>query len=223
MKRTVLAIVLLASAAPVQAQPGVSLSAMPDEPPAVQGSAAQVVVRQDAIEARAPSDPGRPRAMLELAEAYRALDRRREETRTLARIVQDHPTYEVDLVLFRLAMALVAQGQHDRARQVWHRLVRTQPASPYVQAAYVAFADHYASSGDLAAARQFLERALSLPRGGWEAYARYRHAWLLAQAGDRPGAHAELDRAARAASQPGQVGASEVQAAIARDRAALSR
>ena len=222
MKRSALVIGLLVIAGSAHAQPGVSLSAMPEEPPVVQRSAEQHLLRRAATEARPASDPGRPAAMLELAEAFRALSRRADETRTLARIVQDHPTYEADRVLFRLAMALVAQRQPERARQVFVRLLRSQPASPYVQGAYVALADQHAGSGDLAAAGRFIERALSFPGGRWEAYARYRHAWLLAEDGDRGAARAALDLAARAASQPGQVGASEVLRAIDLDRAALS-
>lgn len=215
-------VVVLAIVSVAEAQTaGASLRAMPDEPPAVSGPPQQCVLRAPQTEARATSDPGRPAAMLELAEAYRALDRRADETRTLARIVQDHPAHQADRVLFRLAIALSAQQQPDRARQVWMRLIQRHPQSPYVQAAYVSFADHYAASGDPAAARQFLERALTLSGGRWEAYARYRLAWALAQQGDRAAARAALDHAARAASRSEQIGAREVAEAIARDRPAI--
>ncbi len=222
MKWTAFAVVLAVTGS-ARAQPTASLTTMPHEPPVVSGSAEQYVLQQAAIEARDPSDPGRPSAMLELAEAHRVLARRDEETRVLARIMLDHPAFQADRVLFRLAMALVAQNRPEQARQVWLRLIRHHPASPYVQAGYVSLADGDAAEGDLTAARQFLERALTLPKHPWEAYARYRYAWVIAQQGDRAAARAELDHAARAASRPGQVGAAEVSAAIARDRPVLLR
>lgn len=119
---SVLAVAIALVAAPCAAQsrdcsaiPAPTLTTIPDEPPAVHTPPATTIGRAGAIEAMAVTDPARPSAMFELAEAYRALGRGTDEMRTLARIVQDHPSWPaLDRVQFRLGRA-IAGGLYELA------------------------------------------------------------------------------------------------------------
>lgn len=100
-----------------------------------------------------------------------------EAIRVWATIVQDHPAHpRIDEVLFELAMALARTEQHDRARQVFHRLISRHPQSDRVPRAYLAFAVYYLGQRDADAASRFLERATSLvgtPVGAMALYLDY--------------------------------------------------
>lgn len=105
---------------------------------------------------------------------------------------------------------------------MWLRLVREFPTSDYVQAAFVSFGDYFVAQGDLEAAEQFYERALQFEGGRWLAYAHDRHAWALAQVGDRR-ALTELALVAGAlGASPPQLGASAIRVAANGDQSALS-
>jgi tetratricopeptide (TPR) repeat protein len=210
--------------APSTSTGGPTCSTAPDEEPNLRAPASATIARQAAIEAMASADPGRPDAMFELAEAFRASRDAEREIRTLARLVQDHPDWmHFARVLFRLARALDASHQGDQARMVWMRLVQYFPSSDYVQAAYVAFGDRFFADGDLAAARQFYERATTYARARWSAYAEYRLAWVLATQRDR----AALTHLTAAAALVGegtaapQLGSALVRTAINADQAAI--
>lgn len=230
MARALVVLVLSTLALPCAAQPpacdslpGPTLSAMPDEPPALHGPAEATLARAAAIEAMAASDPARPAAMFELAEAQRTLGRTSDEVRTLATIVQDHPSApDAARVQYRLARALVRQGQHDAARIVWMHVLRSFPTSPYVQAAYVELGDYYASMGNLELSRSFYERALTTPPASWTAYAHYRLAWALAHAGDRTALDHVRDALAALTASP-QLSEASVRSALASDQGALAR
>jgi tetratricopeptide (TPR) repeat protein len=227
-----IASLLLGLASPCAAQPGSArcrslpeptLATLPDEAPSLHAPADATVARAATIEAMPIVDPARPGAMLELAEAYRSLGRSGDEIRTLARIAQDHPTWESgDRVQFRLGRALAASQQPERARQVGLHLVQQFPASDYVQPTYLAFGDYFFEQGDYASAQQFFERALLTPHGRWTAYAQYRLAWTLARSGER----AALQRLADAnatLSAPGapQIGAAPLRAALNTDQGGI--
>lgn len=126
-------------------------------------------------------------------EVRRLIERRREleaatqadreaVIRTLATLVSDFPSHrELDEVLFTLAYHLEELRQRQRARQVYHRLLRDFPQSPYVPQAYLAFAEFYFGDGNLGAARQFYERVIAIPpeRNAVYGYALYKLAWVL--------------------------------------------
>ena len=59
-------------------------------------------------------------------------DTREDNIKTLALLVKDHPEYKkMDEVLFALGFSLDEMKQFDRARQVYHRLIKGFPQSDY--------------------------------------------------------------------------------------------
>lgn len=168
----------------------------------------------------------RPEQLRQLGEAlrdvYRASgdrDALAESIRSLARRLQEYPEHDhTDRVLFLLAWGLDELDDHDRARQVHHRLIRHYPASPYVAIAYLAFGDHYFEEGDPRAAERFYDRGVLLQAGLPSAYAAYMRAWSLHRAGDA--STAELERARRLAVGPSAL-ARVIAAAIERDACRL--
>ncbi len=105
---------------------------------------------------------------------------RQEAIRTYATLVQDHPDYRrMDEVLFSLAFGLEEMRQHDRARQVYHRLIKGFPQSRFVPHAYLSFAEFYFNEGDMGAARQFYNKVTEFPpeRNPVYGYALYKTAW----------------------------------------------
>ena len=126
-----------------------------------------------------------------------ARQHREAAIRTLAQLVADHTDRRgLDGSLFTLALHLGAIGQHTRARQVYHRLLRAFPESRFVPHAYLAFAEHYFAEGELDPARQFYERVLAIPpeRNSVFGYARYKLAWVRFNQDDFRGALDEFVR-----------------------------
>ncbi len=114
-------------------------------------------------------------------QAQQQLNRLREEAiRTYATLVQDHPDYRrMDEVLFSLAFGLEELRQHDRARQVYHRLIKGFPQSRFIPHAYLSFAEFYFNEGDMRAAIQFYGKVLEFPaeRNPVYGYSLYKSAW----------------------------------------------
>jgi len=107
---------------------------------------------------------------------------RQEAIRTYATLVQDHPNFRrMDEVLFSLAFGLEELRQHDRARQVYHRLIKGFPQSRFVPHAYLSFAEFYFNEGDMRAATQFYAKVLEFPpeRNPVYGYSLYKSAWAL--------------------------------------------
>jgi tetratricopeptide (TPR) repeat protein len=105
---------------------------------------------------------------------------REENIRTLAQLVKDHPDYKkMDEVLFSLGFSLEEMKQFDRARQVYHRLIKTYPQSAFVPNAYLSFAEYYFQQGDMAAAKQFYAKVTEIPpeRNKVYGFALYKQAW----------------------------------------------
>ncbi|RLB53231.1 MAG: hypothetical protein DRJ42_12505 [Deltaproteobacteria bacterium] len=105
---------------------------------------------------------------------------RQEAIRTYATLVQDHSDYRrMDEVLFSLAFGLEELQQHDRARQVYHRLIKGFPQSRFVPTAYLSFAEFYFTDGDMRAASQFYNKVTEFPpeRNPVYGYALYKSAW----------------------------------------------
>lgn len=108
-----------------------------------------------------------------------------QSIRSLATLMRDFPEHpHMDRSLFLLAWGLGEMDQHDRARQVYHRLIRNYPQSPYVPTAYLRFGDFYFAEGDARAAERFYDRAAQMQAGAASAYAGYMRAWALHRAGE---------------------------------------
>jgi tetratricopeptide (TPR) repeat protein len=109
------------------------------------------------------------------------LDQTREQNiKTLALLVKDHPNYKrMDEVLFSLGFSLEEMKQFDRARQVYHRLIKNHPQSDYIPNAYLSFAEYYFQEGDMRAAKQFYAKVTEIPpeRNKVYGYALYKQAW----------------------------------------------
>jgi tetratricopeptide (TPR) repeat protein len=105
---------------------------------------------------------------------------REDNIKTLAVLVKDHPDYKkMDEVLFALGFSLDEMKQFDRARQVYHRLIKGFPQSDYIPNAYLSFAEYYFQQGDMKAAQQFYQKVTEIPpaRNKVYGYALYKQAW----------------------------------------------
>ncbi|MDH5674138.1 MAG: tetratricopeptide repeat protein [Myxococcales bacterium] len=105
---------------------------------------------------------------------------REQNIKTLAMLVRDHPDYKkMDEVLFSLGFSLEEMKQFDRARQVYHRLIKGFPQSSFIPNAYLSFAEYYFQQGDMGAAKQFYQKVTEIPpeRNRVYGYAVYKQAW----------------------------------------------
>jgi tetratricopeptide (TPR) repeat protein len=111
----------------------------------------------------------------------------------------------MDVTLFGLALQLGRLEEHDRARMVYHRLIRSEPASVYIPFAYLSFADYYFDEGNMSAARQFYEKVTEFGGAGVVvAYSYYRIGWATHAAGDAEAAfQAMFDAMTTARSESG--------------------
>lgn len=134
-----------------------------------------------------------------------ALQRFREQAiRTYARLVRDFPNYrQMDQVLFSLAFGLEEMRQFQRARQVYHRLIKGHPQSQFIPHAYLSFAEYYFGEGDMRAARQFYNKVTEIPpeRNPVYGYALYKQAWALYNLEDFRGALTQFVRTVEFAQQ----------------------
>lgn len=114
-------------------------------------------------------------------QAQTQLDETRQESiRTYATLVQDHPDFpRMDEVLFSLAYSLEEIRQQDRARQVYHRLIKGYPQSRFIPHAYLSFAEFYFGEGEMEAALRFYGKVTEFPpeRNPIYGYALYKSAW----------------------------------------------
>ncbi len=105
---------------------------------------------------------------------------REDNITTLAMLVKDHPNFKkMDEVLFSLGFSLDEMKQFDRARQVYHRLIKSYPQSDYIPNAYLSFAEYYFQQGDMKAAQQFYQKVTEIPpeKNKVYGYAIYKQAW----------------------------------------------
>lgn len=116
---------------------------------------------------------------------------REQNIKTLALLVKDHPDYKkMDEVLFSLGFSLEEMKQFDRARQVYHRLIKGFPQSAFVPNAYLSFAEYYFQQGDMQAAMQFYQKVTEIPpeRNKVYGFAIYKQAWCAYNLEDFKGA-----------------------------------
>lgn len=105
---------------------------------------------------------------------------REANIKTLATLVKDHSNFKkMDEVLFSLGFSLEEMKQFDRARQVYHRLIKAFPQSAFIPNAYLSFAEYYFQQGDMRAAQQFYQKVTEIPpeRNKVYGYAVYKQAW----------------------------------------------
>ncbi|HJL19194.1 MAG TPA: tetratricopeptide repeat protein [Sandaracinaceae bacterium LLY-WYZ-13_1] len=129
---------------------------------------------------------------------------RQEAIRTYARLVRDYPNYrDMDRVLFSLAFGLEEMRQFQRARQVYHRLIKGYPQSQYIPHAYLSFAEYYFGEGDMRAAQQFYSKVTEIPpeRNPVYGYALYKQAWAMYNLEDFQGALTQFVRTIEFAQQ----------------------
>ena len=122
---------------------------------------------------------------------------RQAAIQTYARLVRDFPDYrEMDRVLFSLAFGLEEMRQFQRARQVYHRLIKGYPQSAYIPHAYLSFAEYYFGDGDMRAAQQFYTKVTEIPpeRNPVYGYALYKQAWAMYNLEDFRGALTQFVR-----------------------------
>ena len=114
-------------------------------------------------------------------QASQALKNSREQAiRTYAILVNDHPDFpQMDRVLFSLAFGLEELRQQDRAREVYHRLIKGYPQSRFIPNAYLSFAEFYFNEGEMGASLRFYDRVTDFPpeRNPVYGYALYKSAW----------------------------------------------
>ncbi|MCA9605839.1 MAG: tetratricopeptide repeat protein [Myxococcales bacterium] len=129
---------------------------------------------------------------------------RQEAIRHYARLVRDYPNYRnMDQVLFSLAFGLEEMRQFQRARQVYHRLIKGFPQSQYIPHAYLSFAEYYFGEGDMRAAQQFYNKVTEIPpdRNPVYGYALYKQAWAMYNLEDFRGALTQFVRTIEFAQQ----------------------
>jgi tetratricopeptide (TPR) repeat protein len=138
-------------------------------------------------------------------QAEEALQRFRQDAiRTYARLVRDFPNYRnMDQVLFSLAFGLEEMRQFQRARQVYHRLIKGYPQSRFIPHAYLSFAEYYFGEGDMRAAQQFYSKVTEIPadRNPVYGYALYKQAWAMYNLEDYRGALTQFVRTIEFAQQ----------------------
>ncbi|MBX3245699.1 MAG: tetratricopeptide repeat protein [Myxococcales bacterium] len=114
-------------------------------------------------------------------QATAQLDEARQQSiRTYATLVNDHPDFgRMDEVLFSLAFGLEELRETDRARQVYHRLIKSYPQSRFIPHAYLSFAEFYFNESEMTAALQFYGKVTEFPpeRNPVYGYALYKSAW----------------------------------------------
>jgi tetratricopeptide (TPR) repeat protein len=107
---------------------------------------------------------------------------RADNIQTLAILVRDHSEFRrMDEVLFSLGFALEELKQYDKARLVYHRLIKEYPASKYIPNAYLSFAEYYFQQGDMQAALKFYKKVNEIPpdRNNVYGYSLYKQAWCF--------------------------------------------
>jgi tetratricopeptide (TPR) repeat protein len=107
---------------------------------------------------------------------------RGDNIQTLAILVRDHSDFRrMDEVLFSLGFALEELKQYDKARLVYHRLIKEYPSSKYIPNAYLSFAEYYFQQGDMQAALKFYKKVGEIPpeRNNVYGYAIYKQAWCF--------------------------------------------
>lgn len=85
---------------------------------------------------------------------------------------------KMDIALFEYGYTLQSGKYMKEARAAYDRLLKNYPQSKFVPEAHLAFADYYASAGQLADAEPRYQMVLKFPKSPASAYAMYRLGWI---------------------------------------------
>jgi tetratricopeptide (TPR) repeat protein len=94
----------------------------------------------------------------------------------------------MDEVFYRLGTLLRSADQPDASRELFHRLLKEFPQSPYVPDAYLTFADDFFVKGDRAHALDFYTKVSQFPVSAVYGFALYKKAWTQSNLDDHRGA-----------------------------------
>jgi len=90
----------------------------------------------------------------------------------------------MDEVLFKLAYLLQSVKKADKAREVFHELIKDYPNSKYIPDAYLSFAEYYFGEFEMDAALKFYEKVEQFPESSVYGYAVYKKGWCWINLGD---------------------------------------
>jgi len=191
---------------------------------------ARVARLEAEVTATPQNAPSQAEQLRQLAEAqrdvYRATGARsalEASIRRFAQTVRDHPNMpHMDRVLFLLAWGLDELEQPQRAREIYFRLIRRFPTSPYVALGYLRFAEHYWAEGDFRAAQQFFQHVVAMEAGIHSAYAAYMAAWSAHRLGDASEARGSAAGARRVLTSIAHPSAQSLREALDRDACAIA-
>ena len=97
----------------------------------------------------------------------------------------NYPSYaRMDEVLFRMGYWLERSGHADKARPIFHRLLKEYPQSRYVPEALLSFADDFFAKGDMSRALDFYIKITQFPQSSVFGFALYKKAWSQANLGE---------------------------------------
>jgi outer membrane protein assembly factor BamD (BamD/ComL family) len=103
------------------------------------------------------------------------------------RALTDDPAFQrwpkLDVALFYYGYTLQGGNYMKEARAVYDKLLKSYPASKYVPAAHLAFADYYFEQGQLADAEARYKQVLKFPKSPSYWYAMYKLGWIQFQLG----------------------------------------
>ena len=91
----------------------------------------------------------------------------------------------MDEALFYYAYTLQGAKRVDLARKVYQQLIQNYPNSKFIPFAFLAFADYFFETNNLAQAEKFYDKVLEFPTSPVYAYALYKKGWVYLNL-DRP-------------------------------------
>ena len=97
-------------------------------------------------------------------------------------VIANNPRFKnyprMDEALFYYAYTLQGAKRVDLARKVYHQLIQNYPNSKFIPFAYLAFADYFFETNNLAQAEKFYDKVLEFPKSSVYPYAMYKKGWV---------------------------------------------
>jgi TolA-binding protein len=104
-------------------------------------------------------------------------------------LIANNPKFKnyarMDEALFYYAYTLQGAKRVDLARKVYQQLIQSYPNSKFIPFAFLAFADYFFETNNLAQAEKFYDKVLEFPSSPVYAYALYKKGWVYLNQ-DRP-------------------------------------
>jgi TolA-binding protein len=104
-------------------------------------------------------------------------------------LIANNPRFKnyarMDEALFYYAYTLQGAKRVDLARKVYQQLIQNYPNSKFIPFAFLAFADYFFETNNLAQAEKFYDKVLEFPTSPVYAYALYKKGWVYLNL-DRP-------------------------------------